>query len=228
MPAKNSIKQYFENGYYHLYNRGVEKRPIFLDKQDYSVFLSYLKEYLLPKDENALRDRLGKPETPLLEKDKILKSLRLNNFSGEMSLLAFSLMINHFHFLIKQTTEDAIDRFLSSFGTRYTMYFNRKYKRVGSLYQGVYKAVLVETDEQLVYLSKYIHRQALNLQGETLQAQEVQPTSYGEYLGIRKTDWVKPEEILSFFSKNNLRSSYKSFIKEGENLSQIYKLILED
>ena len=49
MPAKNAIKQYLENGFYHVYNRGVEKRPIFQDDQDYSVFLSYLKEYLLPK-----------------------------------------------------------------------------------------------------------------------------------------------------------------------------------
>ena len=54
MPARNSIKQYIENGYYHIYNRGVEKRLIFLDEQDYSVFLSYLKEYLLPKNESEL------------------------------------------------------------------------------------------------------------------------------------------------------------------------------
>ena len=50
MPARNAIKQYIENGYYHIYNRGVEKRRIFLDEQDYNVFLKYLKEYLNPKD----------------------------------------------------------------------------------------------------------------------------------------------------------------------------------
>ena len=50
MPPKNTIKQYVEGAYYHIYNRGVEKRNIFLDKQDYSVFLRYLKEYLLPPD----------------------------------------------------------------------------------------------------------------------------------------------------------------------------------
>lgn len=170
MPAKNSLKQYLENGYYHLYNRGVEKRLIFQDKQDYSVFLSYLKEYLLPKDEKTLLNRLSGIDTTWAEKDKILKALRLNNYSDEILLLGFCLMPNHFHLLIKQLMIDSIDRFISSIGTRYTMYFNRKYKRVGSLYQGVYKAVLVSTDEQLLQLSRYIHRQALNLQGETLQA----------------------------------------------------------
>lgn len=228
MPAKNSIKQYLENGYYHLYNRGVEKRSIFLDKQDYSVFLSYLKEYLTPKDEKSLVNRLANSETPWAEKDKIIKALRLNNFSNELSLLAFCLMSNHFHLLVKQIMFDSIDRFLSSIGTRYTMFFNRKYKRVGPLYQGVYKAVLVSTDEQLLQLSRYIHRQALNLQGETLQAQEAQPSSYGEYLGKRNTEWIKTKEILSFFSKNNPSLSYESFIKETDDLSRIGNLILEE
>lgn len=237
MPAKNSIKQYLENGYYHLYNRGVEKRSIFLDKQDYSVFLSYLKEYLTPKDEKSLVNRLANSETPWAEKDKIIKALRLNNFSNELSLLAFCLMSNHFHLLVKQIMFDSIDRFLSSIGTRYTMFFNRKYKRVGPLYQGVYKAVLVSTDEQLLQLSRYIHRQALNLQGvnlqgETLQAhlqaQEAQPSSYGEYLSKRNTEWVKTREILSFFSKNNPSLSYEFFVEETDDLSRIGNLILEE
>jgi len=228
MPAKNSLKQYLENGYYHLYNRGVEKRLIFQDKQDYSVFLSYLKEYLLPKDEKTLLNRLSGIDTTWAEKDKILKALRLNNYSDEILLLGFCLMPNHFHLLIKQLMIDSIDRFISSIGTRYTMYFNRKYKRVGSLYQGVYKAVLVSTDEQLLQLSRYIHRQALNLQGETLQAQEVQPSSYGEYLGKRNSEWVKTSEILNFFPKNHPLTSYESFVKETDDLIQIGSLILEE
>ena len=213
MPPKNSLKEYLEGGYYHIYNRGVEKRIIFQDQQDYSVFLSYLKEYLLPKNEKALLDSLGKPDVPWSEKDKIIKALKLSNFSEEISLLVYTLMPNHFHFLIKQIEKDSIDRFLSSIGIRYSMYFNRKYKRVGSLFQGVYKAVLVSSDEQLIELSRYIHKQALdiksNLQGETLQIREVQPTSYGDYMGIRKTQWIKPEEILNMFYKKNPRLSYQ-------------------
>jgi len=152
MPARNSRKEYLENGYYHIYNRGVEKRIIFLDQQDYSVFLSYLKEYLLPKDEKGLRNRLFDPSISPRERDKIIKKLNLNNFSNEITLLAYCLMPNHFHFFIKQKSAGSMDKFMNSLGTRYTMYFNKKYKRVGSLYQGVYKAVLVDSDVQFLYL----------------------------------------------------------------------------
>lgn len=217
MPAKNSIKQYLENGYYHIYNRGVEKRLIFLDQQDYLVFLNYLKEYLLPKDEKSLREQLSSPSTTYREKDKILRQLRLNNFADEITLLAYCLMPNHFHFFVKQKGARSIDSFMQSLGTRYTMYFNRKYKRVGSLFQAVYKAVLVTHDEQFVYLSKYIHKQALASKGETLQGWMGQPSSYPKYLGKRGTEWVHPEEVLSYFSKTNPGLSYQAFVEEIED-----------
>lgn len=221
MPAKNSRKTYVENGYYHIYNRGVEKRPIFLDQQDYGVFLSYLKEYLLPKDEKSLFQKLSDPNTSYKEKDKILKLLRLNNFNKDIILLAYCLMPNHFHFFIKQKSLGAIDKFMNSLGTRYTMYFNRKYKRVGSLYQNVYRAVLVNTEKQFLYLSKYIHKQALALQSN-------QPCSFSDYLGLRKTSWVHPEEILSYFSKTNALLSYENFILEPENFAILKNLTLDE
>jgi len=224
MPAKNRIKQYSENSYYHLYNRGNEKRLIFQDKQDYSVFLSYLKEYLLPKNEKELFTKLSSPSISAKERDKILKALRLNNFYGEIDLIAFSLMPNHFHLLIKQKSAGSIDKFMNSLGTRYTMYFNKKYKRVGSLYQGVYKAVLVENDEQLLHLTKYIHKQALAFQGQALEAQ---PCSYFDYIGKRKTEWVKSEEIIEFFSKNQPSLSYQAFVEEKDYELIPHKLTLD-
>lgn len=236
MPSKNRTKLYVENGYYHIYNRGVEKRLIFINKQDYGVFLSYLKTYLLPKNEVELRNKLSDSNTSYKEKDKILKLLRLNNFYGEITLLAYCLMPNHFHFFIKQKDSLSIDKFMQSLGTRYTMYFNRKYKRVGFLYQDVYKAVLIETDEQFIYLSKYIHKQAilhypskasLASQGRTLRAWE-QPSSYPEYLGKRKTEWVHPEEVLAHFSKTNPKLTYKAFVEESDDFSVIQNKTLED
>lgn len=224
MPAKNSIKQYLENGYYHIYNRGVEKRIIFIDQQDYNVFLSYLKEYLLPKDEEGLFRKLSDPATTLTERKKIYKMIRMNNFSEEITLLAFCLMPNHFHFFIKQKSKGSIDRLMNSLGTRYTMYFNKKYDRVGSLYQGVYKAVSIIREPQFIYLSKYIHKQALSFQGLALK--RALPSSYGEYVGERKTKWVNPEEILSYFSKNNPGNSYKNFVLE--NVSEDEVIILEN
>ena len=104
---------------------------------------------------------------------------------------------------------------MNSLGTRYTMYFNKKYDRVGSLYQGVYKAVSITNESQFIYLSKYIHKQALALQGLALQRLPGQPSSYKDYLKQRKTEWVHPEEVLSYFSKTNPKFSYKSFIEES-------------
>jgi putative transposase len=221
MPAKNSRKTFVENSYYHIYNRGVEKRTIFLDQQDYGVFLSYLKEYLLPKDEKELHERHSDPSTPSKEKDKILKLLRLNNFNMEITLLAYCLMPNHFHLFVKQKNVGAVHKFMNSLGTRYTMYFNRKYKRVGSLYQGVYKAVSVESESQFVYLSRYIHRQAL-------ERGKQQPSSYPEYIGHRKTMWVKPDEVLLYFSSENPSLSYENFVTESDSPEIIKNLTLDE
>lgn len=227
MPAKNRTKQYVENGYYHIYNRGVEKRNIFLDEQDYGVFLSYLKEYLVQKNKDELTKKLQDSTISYKEKDKVLKLLRLNNFFGEITLLAYCLMPNHFHFFVKQNNALSIDRFIQSLATRYTMYFNRKYKRVGFLYQGSYKAVLIETDEQFIYLSKYIHRQAIIHQGQTLRSKQ-QPSSYPEYLNLRNTAWVNPKEILSYFSNKVPSLSYKAFVENDNDFSFIQNEIIEE
>lgn len=218
MPGRNAIKQYIENGYYHIYNRGVEKRRIFQDKQDYPVFLNYLKEYLTPKDEKNLRLKLSDPDISSAERSKILRLLRMNNFTGEITLLAYCLMPNHFHLFIKQKSQNSIDKFMRSLCTRYTMYFNRKYKRVGTLFQSVYKAVLLESEEQFLHLSRYIHKQAL----------VNQPCSYPEYLGLRRTEWIKPDEILSYFSVKNPALSYETFVKEDEESEILENIKLEN
>ncbi len=230
MPAKNTNKIYRENGYYHIYNRGVEKRTIFIDAQDFAVFLSYLKEYLMPKDEKGLRKKLADASTRPAQKDKILKLLHLNNFCDSITLLAYCLMPNHFHFLIKQGDAGAMDAFMSSIGTRYSMYFNRKHKRVGPLYQGVYKAVNVDSENQLLHLSRYIHRNPLGLQGVTLQTLSQWPNSYSEYLGKRKTDWVNTAEILLYFSKDARGgiSSYEDFVRQGQYDEGIYTLLMDE
>jgi putative transposase len=226
MPAKNRIKPYLEGGYYHIYNRGVEKRLIFLDKQDYAVFLNYLKEYLLPKDETALTQILSDPSTSTKQKDKALKLLRLNNFAGEITMIAYCLMPNHFHFFLKQKSAYSVDRFMQSLATRYTMYFNRKHKRVGFLYQDTYKGLLIVNEIQFIYLSKYIHKQALKLHGSSLKEQ--QPCSFADYTGIKNTQWVQPEEVLACFSKSNPILSYNNFVLGEDNGYEIIQNIILD
>jgi putative transposase len=110
---------------------------------------------------------------------------------------------------------------MNSLALRYTMYFNRKYKRVGHLYQGVYKAVLITSEPQFLHLSRYIHQQALASQDQVLRSysdySKHQPCSYLEYLNKRKTEWVHPEEVLSYFDKTNPNLSYKAFVKQDED-----------
>jgi len=229
VPAKNSVKQYTANSFYHVYNRGVEKRTIYQDEQDFSVFLSYIKTYLIPKDVDGLREIIASKETGYKEKDKALQLLELNNFSGEIELHAYSLIPNHFHFLIKQTSPKSMDSFLNSLGTRYTMYFNQKYRRVGKLYQGVYKAVSVENDEQLLHLSRYIHLNPINyLRTPVLGWRDIPlPNSLPEYLGARKTSWIKTEQILSYFKKSDPSSDYLSFLKNYHDTELIKNLIID-
>ena len=212
--------------YYHIYNRGVEKRTIFQDEQDHGVFLAYLEEYLSPKDEKELQRRLADIKLSNKEKNKIRKSLRLNNYSDEIILLAYCLMPNHFHFFIKQNENGYIDQFIRSFCTRYAMYFNHKYKRVGPLFQGRYQAIHVTGDEQFLELSRYIHQQSLAVQGPFLQI--IHPSSYPEYIGERATDWVHPEQILEFFPKTNPAFSYEFFMKETASGMQGPTLQIEE
>lgn len=230
MPAKHAIKEFVRNSYYHIYNRGVEKRLIFGDAQDYAVFLSYLKTYLLPKDEALLHAVLAEPTSTPKQKDQALKQLHLNNFSDTVRLISYCLMPNHFHILIKQTDATIINYFMRSFCTRYSLYFNRRYRRVGGLFQGVYKAVRVETDDQFLHLSRYIHRNpiALASQGESLQSYAY--SSYPQYLGRSRATWVHPEDVLAYFSKSQ-KHSYQEFIEgpTGETGALlIVKVTLDD
>ncbi len=229
MPAKNSIKIYEENAYYHLYNRGVEKRNIFLDQQDFGTFLAYLKEYLLPKDTTKLNRVIGSPENSREQKQSAINALKINNFSGKIELLAYALMPNHFHLLIKQLTERAMDTFFNSLGTRYTMFFNRKYKRVGSLYQSVYKAVKIESDEQLLHVSRYIHLNPLKLLNLPFaQWQQTKlPTSLPNYLGTKNTPWLETKTISGYFRKDNPRNTYAAFMEEPIDGPTIAPLALD-
>lgn len=224
MPAKNILKEYGEDCFYHVYNRGVNKRKIFKDKQDYAVFLSYLKEYLSARDNEKLMKILADPASTQAEKSDARKLLGINNFFKRIELLAYCLMPNHFHFLIKQKDKQAMEILMRSLMTRYTMYFNRRYGRVGTLFQSSYKAVLVETDAQLLYLTRYIHRNPISgriLEGRILEGVSLyeqltsQPSSCPNYLKKIKQDWVKPDFILQNFSESGF-NSYQDFIESDD------------
>lgn len=202
MPAKNVIKDYQENAYYHVYNRGVDKGLIFQNDNDYKTFLSYLKFYLTPQGESLK----GAP------------SRQLKNYVDEIELLCYCLMPNHFHLLIKQHSLHGMDHFLRSISTKYARYFNTHYKRVGHLFQGSYKAVRIENEYQFIYISKYIHRNTLSLspyKDNPRRLQEYPYSSYGNYLRRFQQTWVRPNEILTYFSQKFSELSYEAFVEQG-------------
>lgn len=207
MPAKNSIKEYEAGAYYHIYNRGVEKRLIFIDDQDYKTFLCYLKLYLTDP----------KLQGPTL---KSYPSRSLKNYAGDIELYCYCLMSNHFHLLIKQNSSYGIKEFMQSLCTKYSIYFNKKLDRVGGLFQGKYKAVKVRASEQLVYLSKYIH---LNPR----EPVDYPYSSLSNYLRDINQVWVRSNEILSYFSKTNPNLSYRDFINLRQNWNSISSLLID-
>lgn len=217
MPAKNVIKEYQENSYYHLYNRGVAKNKIFLDDADYKTFIGYLKLYLTPLNLQGLSL-------------KVAPTRKLKNYQEQIKLLSYCLMPNHFHLLIYQENLDDINYFMRSLCTKYSMYFNRKYKRVGHVFQGTYKAVLVTNESQLVFLSKYIHRNPLEILPTGIILEGYKYSSYGNYLRLFNQEWIKSDDILSLFSTSDLANSYQIFVEETDerDLPTIKSIIIEE
>lgn len=217
MPSKNTIKVYVDQSYYHIYNRGINKEKVFLDEQDYKTFLSYLKFYLsLP---NLQGDSL-----------KVAPTRQLKNYNDQVKLIAYCLMPNHYHLMVWQKEADGINFFMRSLATKYSRYFNRKYKRLGPVFQSVYKAVLVENEYQMIFLTKYIHRNPVGILPSRSLLVDYKYSSYANYLGRFNQTWISKDDILGLFSKTNLSNTYESFVEETDerDLPIIKKIIIEE
>ena len=174
MPSKNSVKLYVENGYYHVYNRGIDKREIFIDKTDYSVFLNLLKRYLTPPEQNIDKNNKNKvgPRIYRYRTDLYKK----------IQLISYCLMPNHFHLMIKQATKEAMTDIMRALTNSYVVYFNKKYKRSGPLFSGKYKAILIEGESYLLHLTRYIHLNPMALGITRSDLVNYPYSSYASYL----------------------------------------------
>src|SRR3990167_6295449 len=196
MPAKARCRIDEAGLYYHIYNRGVEGRVIFNGEDDYNVFIGFLEDYLSPpKDPDSVkkvfkingRSFRGTPHQP-------------KNYFNDLELIAYSLNPNHFHLILHQKTLGSQEKFLRSLCTRYSMYFNKRYQRSGSLFEGPYRSIPIKGNKNfLPYLTRFLH----HTEGYS---------SYPEYLGKRSTPWVKSQVILSLFKMN--ADGYKYFMEE--------------
>lgn len=185
MPAINIYKEYVPDSYYHVYNRGVNKADIFLDKDDRVVFLSLLKRYF------------GH------DPDKHANGTLRANYYDRIELLAFCLMDNHYHLLVYQHDKTAVRDVMKSIGVAYSMYFNKRYQRVGPVFQQRYRAVRIDDDAQLLHISRYIHM-------NPAEYVTYQWSSLPYYLGKQRAGWMQPARILELFEGKD----YLEFLNE--------------
>lgn len=204
------------NYYYHIFDRGVEKRAIFSDQRDYQRFLQTLIYY---------QYQGPKPRFSTHHKFKI------RNFSQNpkiVEVICYCLMPNHYHLLVKQNIDGGIKEFMQKVSNSYTKYYNTKHNRVGPLFQGTFKAVLVENNEQLLHLSRYIH---LNpLVSEIVKDLSDYPySSYLNYCQGEASALANNKFILDFF---NNPTEYQKFISDqaayATELEHIKHLLIED
>lgn len=181
--------------FYHLYNRGTEKRNIFSAEADYVRFLALL--YLCNATDPVRIDNVQKQQgSTLLE---LLPEIDREETLIDIS--AYCLMPNHFHLLVREKEEQGISRFMQKLTTGYTMYFNKRYERSGALFQGRYKATHADEDRYLKYLVSYIHLNPVKLVDPRWKENGIRDrkhaekylhayrySSYLDYLGTSRTE----------------------------------------
>lgn len=185
-----------EKEIYHVYNRGTNKENLFRDKQDYRAFL-----YRLGLGLGIKSEILNKNEITRSSKSRIRITKSPFDF---FKLHSFCLMPNHFHLLIEQTGDVSISSLIQKICTSFSMYINKKYGRVGHLFQGNFKSVLIESNPQFMWTTSYIHTNPVkgNL---VIKPEEYDWSSYIDYAKNRNLPIIYKDFIVSVFgSKENL------------------------
>jgi putative transposase len=198
MPSRNILRQFVPDAYYHVYNRGVSRQTIFHEAEDYAVFLNLLKRYL---DVEPIRD---------------LKGREYSSLRGEVELLAYCLMPNHFHLLFYLHEPDAITRLMRAVTGAYTIFYNKKYKRIGPLFQSRFKASHILDEAYLLHISRYIHMNPKDYK-------RAEYSSVHDYVGGRSTTWLQPERVMALF-EGDLRK-YEKFLEDYEDWKKALEIV---
>ncbi|MFC1727557.1 transposase [Patescibacteria group bacterium] len=214
------------NEVYHIYNRSITSTPTFTCKRDYQRALNILNyyQYANTPDSYSKLKRYS-----LKEKSDLFNRLKKEN-KVLIKIISFCLMPNHFHFLLQQQKEEGISKCVGNFQNSYTRFFNLKNKRLGPLFQGAFKAVRIETDEQFLHVSRYIHLNPYSsLIVKSFKDVAKYPwSSLKEYLNPNKETISSPKSVISHFESSQ---AYLKFVldqaKYQKSLEEIKHLILE-
>lgn len=197
MPAKNTLKIDVPESYYHVFARGVAKQLIFLDDDDYSYFRHLFARYL------SLNQTISKA------------GVAYPHLRGQIELLAYCQMRNHFHLLVYQQNQSSLATLMRGIMTAYSKYFNLKYKRTGPVFETRYKAVRITTDAHLMHITRYIH---LNPR----YYKKYQHSSYQEYVDGVQSAWLQPDKIQDLFPSPKAYAAFcEGYVDRRDVLQQI-------
>lgn len=206
------------NNFYHIYNRGVDKRKVFMDDKDYYRLIHDLFEF---NDQDIITN------TTYYAKKNYRNPIPINRKPRKLlvNILCYCLMPNHFHLFLQQLVDGGISKFLQKLGIGYTNYFNLKYERNGVLFQGKFKAIPIETDVQFTHISRYIHLNPIELIEPNWKEGGIQNwkkakkflesyrwSSYADYIGKKNFPSLINKQFLSNYFDDE--KEYQKFVKD--------------
>ncbi|MES2134832.1 MAG: transposase [Patescibacteria group bacterium] len=198
--------------YYHIVNRGAHRQTIFKEKSDWRRFLFNVLFLQSPhqfKNIHRITESFL-PDIGFAVPNEDIEAIIESRF---VEVVCFCLMSNHFHLLVKETTEGGIARYMQRVSDGYTKYYNVKYEATGHVFQGPYKAVHVKTDSQLLYTSAYIHRNPRDIREWSGKEFEYPWSSLQDFTDANR--WgglIVPEIVTGQFSVTP-KSNYADFVK---------------
>ena len=209
---------------YHVFNRTIAHAEAFTSKRELHRVLELVNYYRFPQHKSYSR---FKSIFNIDGKNHYLKNIWLHDPLVEIH--AFTIMPNHFHFLLKQICDKGISTFISNLQNGYAKYFNKKDDRNGSLFQKPFKAKRIASDELLLHISRYIHLNMVTSYMITYdKLEESEWTSYGSYTDKRKVHFINTDFILKVAGSKKI---YEKFVKDQidyqRKLGMIKKYILE-
>jgi putative transposase len=196
---------------YHIIGRGNYRQDIFLDESDYIRFLFLILYLQFPKYQTMHVSR----EVEYFGKHRVFTNrLQKGELEGRyVELVSFCLMPNHYHLVVREVVEGGISKYMQRILNSFTKYHNTKYGKIGHLFQGPFKAVLVVNDDQLLYLSAYVHINPTNLKGWKGKEDQYPWSSYQDYVGENRWGKLLVKNIV--LEKLEGQKDYRSYVEKS-------------
>lgn len=195
---------------YHGYNRGAHKRIIFHDTVDFARFLFLILFLQSPLSFDQI-SRFVRRYVKHRVFDVATEDISQIVSGRYVELISFCLMPNHFHLVLREVQENGIARYMQRVLNGYTKYYNAKYEVSGHLFQGPYKATHAGDNDQLLYVSTYVHRNPRELPGWKNNEQKYEWSSYQDYIGENRWgELLSTNLILEQFKS---KDEYSEFVR---------------